>query len=258
MTKKLIVFDIDGTLVTDEQLVLSETKEAIAALKQAGHMVMIATGRSLPSAKLVLDDTGIEHCILSNGAVAFSEGDQIYGNALDKEALEEFIAISDENNVDIVFNGLKETKMRNQEFKPETKIAMESFGENLPEVEKDFHQREDIYQVVAVVKKDEMAIYGEKFPKFRFVRWHEFGVDVLPKNGSKAETLKIVADKYGFDQADIMAFGDGNNDIEMINYAGTGVVMGNAQPHLKEIADFITLSNNDGGICHALKHYKLV
>ncbi|MFW8052203.1 Cof-type HAD-IIB family hydrolase [Vagococcus fluvialis] len=258
MTKKLIVFDIDGTLVTDEHVLLPETKEAIKQLQQEGHMVMVATGRSLPIAVDVLEEAGIEHSILSNGAVAFVDGNQIYGNALSQEALEKLVTISDEENIDLVFNGLTETKIRNQDFQPETKLAMESFGESMPEVEKDFHKREKVYQIVALLSEAKMPVYENKFPEFRFVRWHEYGIDVLPKDGSKAETLKVVAKEYGFKQEDIIAFGDGNNDVEMITYAGVGVVMANGKPELKKVADFVTLSNNDGGIVHALKEFNLI
>lgn len=258
MSRKLIVFDIDGTLVNDDHELLEETLAAIASLKKAGHMVMCATGRSLPIAKEVLEAAEIEHSILSNGSVAFVDGQQIYGNALNQNSLSEFIALSDKENIDLVFHGLTETKMRNEDIQVETKLAMESFGENLPEVEADFHQKNDVYQVVALLPESKMFIYHDKFPDFRFVRWHEYGIDVLPQNGSKAETLKFVAEKYGFNREDIVAFGDGNNDMEMIAYAGIGVVMENAQPELKKIADFITLSNNDGGICHGLREYGLI
>jgi hydroxymethylpyrimidine pyrophosphatase-like HAD family hydrolase len=81
---------------------------------------------------------------------------------------------------------------------------------------------------------------------------------VLPNNGSKAETLKHVANKYGFEREDIVAFGDGNNDMEMLAYVGVGIAMENAKEELKAISDFVTLSNNDGGICHGLKEYGLI
>ncbi|MEG2254564.1 MAG: HAD family hydrolase [Vagococcus sp.] len=258
MTRKLVVFDIDGTLVTDTHEVLPETIEAIKQLQEAGHMVMCATGRSLPLAKEVLDEAGIEHAVLSNGAVAFVDGKQVYGNELDPKALEKLVRISDEETIDLVFNGLLETKLRNEDFQPETKLAMESFGESLPAIERDFYQKEPVYQVVALLGEEKMSVYEGQFPEFRFVRWHEYGIDVLPKNGSKAETLKIIAETYGFKQEDIIAFGDGNNDVEMIQYAGAGVVMANAQPSLKELGDFVTLSNNDGGICHGLREYGLL
>lgn len=258
MTKKLIVFDIDGTLITDDHVLLDETREAIQELKRQGHMVMVATGRSLPIAIDVLEESDIDHSILSNGAVAFIEGEQVYGNALDAEALEKLVEISDEEKIDLVFNGLKETKMRNVDFQPETRLAMESFGEDMPKVDRDFYKKEKVYQIVALLGEEKMSVYGDKFPEFRFVRWHEFGIDVLPKDGSKAETLKFIADKYGFSREDIVAFGDGNNDMEMLEYVGIGIAMENAKEDLKAVSDFVTLSNNEGGICHGLREYGLI
>lgn len=258
MTRKLIVFDIDGTLITDEHVLLEETRLAIQTLKEKGHMVMVATGRSLPIAVDVLEEADIKHSILSNGAVAFVDGEQIYGNALDEVALEKLVQISDEENIDLVFNGLTETKMRNDDFQPETRLAMESFGEDMPEIDRDFYKREKVYQIVALLGENKMLAYENKFPEFRFVRWHEYGIDVLPENGSKAETLKHVAKTYGFKREDIVAFGDGNNDMEMIAYAGVGIAMENAKEELKKVSDFVTLSNNDGGICHGLREYRLI
>ncbi|MEG0255836.1 HAD-IIB family hydrolase, partial [Vagococcus sp.] len=168
------------------------------------------------------------------------------------------IEVSDEHQIDLVFNGLMETKLRNKDFHPETKLAMESFGQALPDIDVSFHEKEDVYQIVALLSEEKMSAYNDKFPEFRFVRWHEYGVDVLPENGSKAETLKVVAKQYGFNREDIIAFGDGNNDMEMIQYAGIGVAMGNGRDELKEVSDFVTLTNNDGGICHALREFKLI
>lgn len=258
MSRKLIVFDIDGTLITDEHILLEETRLAIKSLKEKGHMVMCATGRSLPIAEDVLNEAGIEHSILSNGAVAFVEGQQIYGNALDEVALEKLVQISDKEKIDLVFNGLTKTKMRNEDFQPETRLAMESFGEDMPEVDRDFYKNEKVYQIVALLSEEKMPAYGEKFPEFRFVRWHEYGIDILPENGSKAETLKHVAETYGFKREDIIAFGDGNNDMEMLEYVGVGIAMANAHDELKAVSNFVTLSNNEGGICHGLKEYGLI
>lgn len=258
MTKKLVVFDIDGTLITNDHQLLDETAEAIKTLQNNDHMVMVATGRSYPIAKSVLDEAGITHSILSNGAVAFAENKQIYSNPLDKESMMKLIEVSDEHQIDLVFNGLMETKLRNKDFHPETKLAMESFGQALPDIDVSFHEKEDVYQIVALLSEEKMSAYNDKFPEFRFVRWHEYGVDVLPENGSKAETLKVVAKQYGFNREDIIAFGDGNNDMEMIQYAGIGVAMGNGRDELKEVSDFVTLTNNDGGICHALREFKLI
>lgn len=258
MNRKLIAFDIDGTLINDNHELLPETKEAIKKMQEAGHMVMCATGRSYPIAKSVLDEAGIKHYILSNGAVAFVNDKQVYSNPLNEEALEKLVQVSDERDIDIVFNGLMETKLRNEEFQKETKIAMESFGQKLPEIELDFHKRAAVYQVVALLKEEKMDAYEGNFPEFRFVRWHENGVDVLPENGSKAETLKEVAEQFGFKQEDIIAFGDGNNDMEMLAYAGVGIAMENGREELKAVSDFVTLSNNDGGIYHGLKEYGLV
>ena len=128
----------------------------------------------------------------------------------------------------------------------------------MPEIERDFHKREEVFQVVALLDEAKMRAYEGEFPEFRFVRWHEFGIDILPHDGSKAETLKYVSEKYGFKREDIIAFGDGNNDMEMLQFAGTGIAMANAKDDLKAVSDFVTLTNNEGGICHGLREVGLI
>lgn len=100
--------------------------------------------------------------------------------------------------------------------------------------------------------QDEEERYS-RFKEFDLVRWHERSTDVLPSGGSKAEGIKKVIEKLPFDREDTYAFGDGLNDLQMIEFAGTGVAMGNAVPELKKIADFITKPVDEDGIQYAVE-----
>ena len=92
-----------------------------------------------------------------------------------------------------------------------------------------FYQNNPLYQALLFYKEEEKAIYEDgAFPEFRFVRWHDAGVDVLPNPGSKAQTALWMAKHLGFAHEDTIAFGDGNNDYELISSVGYGVAMGNA------------------------------
>lgn len=258
MTKKLVLFDLDGTLLTDEHKVLDSTKEALEELKESGHVVMCATGRSYPLAKEIIEEVGFDNTILNNGAVAFYEGKQVYGNPLDRQAMERFIALNQENDIDLIFHSLKETKRYTESYQPITHDVMTSFGSFVPDYEANYHEDKDIYQIVSIIDEERMTLYGERFPEFRFVRWHEVGLDVLPHNGSKAETIKSVAKQLGISKEDIVAFGDGLNDIEMLDYVGTGVAMGNARPEAKAVSNHVTATNNEHGIAKALKELGLI
>ena len=258
MTKKLVLFDLDGTLLTDEHKVLDSTKEALEELEESGHIVMCATGRSYPLAKEIIEEVGFDNTILNNGAVAFYKGEQVYGNPLDRQAMERFISLNREENIDLIFHSLTETKRYSKNVETMTHNVMTSFGAFVPDYEEDYHVDKDIYQIVSIIEEERMVLYGEQFPEFRFVRWHDKGLDVLPYNGSKAETIKVVADQLGISREDIVAFGDGLNDIEMLDYVGTGVAMGNARPEAKAVSNHVTATNNDHGIAKALKELGLI
>ncbi len=93
---------------------------------------------------------------------------------------------------------------------------------------------------------------------FIFIRWHKYSMDILPKGGSKAEGIKQMIKKLNFDLKDVYAFGDGLNDIEMIQEVGTGVVMGNASDEVKQYADFVTHDVAEEGIPYGLKKLGLL
>ena len=78
--------------------------------------------------------------------------------------------------------------------------------------------------------------------------WNETGIDIISKHGGKAKGLAKFMERYGLRPGETMAFGDGENDIEMLRVAGLGVAMGNAEAAVKAAADRVTLSNNDNGI----------
>ena len=89
-------------------------------------------------------------------------------------------------------------------------------------------------------------------------RWNPLFADINVKINCKSKGIDAVIKHYGFDISEVMAFGDGGNDVKMIKHAAYGVVMGNAVDEAKEVADFVTTSVDEGGIANALKHYGVI
>ena len=258
MTRKLIAFDIDGTILDSNKHALPSTIQALDALRKQGHLLMIATGRSYLFAKEVIEELGFDHYILCNGAAAFVDNQQVYKNTLEPTELQRFIEKTKALKIDTASLTL-ETIKRNTDFQPTVmETAMTSFGQQLPEYHETFYQTQDIYQALAYFDEEFDGHFDEEFKQFRFVRWHPNSVDVVPHDGSKAETIKHVAKQFGFKLADTLAFGDGLNDIEMLQTVGVGVAMGNAEPAVKEVASFVTDSNDQDGIANALKKLDLI
>lgn len=258
MKRKLFAFDIDGTLLNSKKEALDSTREALHSLRQQGHLVTVATGRSRHLAQDIIRDLEFTNYVVCNGAGAFLDHEQIYKNLLDKEEITRLTKVMDEKEIDTAFVGLDESRRYSNYDMNKMERVMASFGSTVPDFAPDYHEEEDVYQCLTYFSKDLEQQVSRKFPEFRFIRWHEDCMDVLPKNGSKAATLSFMAQRLGIDQEDVIAFGDGENDIEMLEMAGVGVAMGNAIPEIQQSANMVTNSNDQDGIWKALKELAVI
>jgi len=100
--------------------------------------------------------------------------------------------------------------------------------------------------------------FEKEFPHLSFHRYFDYMVDIYPKNRSKLTGIKAIAHKYGLTLDDVITFGDGMNDLEMIQGVKFGVAMGNAQDKIKEVAYMITDSVNNDGVYNALVKLGLI
>lgn len=255
--KKIVFFDIDGTLLDHEKQLPSSTKKAITLLKENGVFVAIATGRApfmFTSLKKELD---IDSYVSFNGQFVVFENEVIYKNPLNHSELEKFLQDTNNNEHPLVF--MNELTMKSTiEYHPYIESSMGSLLFPHPDEDKSFYAHNEIYQSLLFCKVDDERLYFENFPEFDFIRWHPYSVDVLPKGGSKAEGIKQMIDRLGFDLKDVYAFGDGLNDLEMLKAVGTGVAMGNAVPEAKANANLVTSDVSKDGIWNGLKQLQLI
>ncbi|HGA3813760.1 TPA: Cof-type HAD-IIB family hydrolase, partial [Streptococcus agalactiae] len=118
--------------------------------------------------------------------------------------------------------------------------------------------REPIYQVVLVATEGESERIQKQFPRVKLTRSSPYSMDVISEGQSKVKGIERVGQRYGFDLSEVIAFGDSDNDIEMLSQVGIGVAMGNASQQVRENARYTTADNNDDGISKALAHYGLI
>jgi Cof subfamily protein (haloacid dehalogenase superfamily) len=255
--KKIVFFDIDGTLLDQEKKLPRSTKKAIQLLKENGVFVAIATGRApfmFTSLKKELD---IDSYVSFNGQYVVFENEAIYKNPLKQSELERFLLDTKTNEHPLIFMNELTMKATTQ-YHPFIETSMGSLLFPHPDEDKSFYVQNEIYQSLLFCKEDEETFYFENFPEFDFIRWHPYSVDILPKGGSKAEGIKKMIDRLGFDLKDVYAFGDGLNDLEMLKAVGTGVAMGNGVPEAKALANFVTSDVSEDGIWNGLKELKLI
>lgn len=259
MTRKLIAFDIDGTLLDSHGRVLPSTVTALEKLRQAGHLVTIASGRSRFLAQEILTRYHFENYLLVNGAAAFINHQQVVKKVLDTPELDRLIAFATELGIDVSYQNLDEIHRYQAEILPTVQQAMDSFRAQVPSHNPEFYHTHEIYQAIAYYDAsfDEQFAAAD-FQQFDLVRWHPSGVDIIPKNNSKAAGLIKMAEIAKIAHEDIIVFGDGLNDREMLRLAGVGVAMGNASAEVKDSADLVTADNNSDGIYQALQQLALL
>lgn len=258
MRRKLFAFDIDGTLLGTDRQPLESTREALKKLRQQGHLVTIATGRSRFMAQDIILDLDFSNYVLCNGAAAFLDHEQYYQNLLDEKELHRFASEVEKREIGLAYVGLDDVKKNNHHRRKQMAEAMGSIDFEAPEYDLNFHKENDVYQALAFYDTSSDGQFDHEFSKFRFIRWHSESVDIVPNNGSKAATLLNLADRVGIAREDIVTFGDGENDREMLREAGIGVAMGNALPHIQKEAKIVTDTNDNDGIWKALKELKAI
>lgn len=252
MDYKIVFFDVDGTITHQaDGSILDSTKDAIKALINKGIRVVAATGRPLSMCEEIRD-LGIDTFITANGAYVKHNQMIIHKVPMDKKNTQEVFDFARKSKHGLSFfteqffmNGVKNIEI--------SKALKESLSLNdYPTINQLIYNHE-VY-LMCLYANDEMVVdYITKFPYLIFKRWHPFILSVLQEDISKSLAAKKVLHFFDIDKSEAIAFGDGENDIDMLELAGVGVAMGNGNDKLKKVANFITKNSNEDGIEFALK-----
>lgn len=255
--KKFLFFDIDGTLYDSNKQLPAKAKEAIFEAKRNGHEVFIATGRAPFMIQEVLKELEIDSYICFNGQYVVYKNEVIYNNEIDKEQLQLVSEFAERNNHPLVYMNA-EKMISSIEHHPHIEESIETLKLPHPQYEEDFYLNQPIFQALVFCSIEEENSYHKTFSQLKFVRWHRVSVDILPKGTSKANGIHFVCEKYNIDLKDTIAFGDGLNDIEMLETVGFGVSMGNGHEEALKRADYVTSHVDEDGLVNALRYLNLI
>lgn len=253
MRKKYFFFDIDGTLTSDPQggNIPASTKAAICELREKGHFLAIATGRSYAMAKDYLDEFDFDNMV-SDGGNAVTINRVLQGiEPLDKACAVALIDECEEKGIawGVSYENAPYRWCKNEAF---MKCTKDSYMETRIDPKLDVHELSQIYKVYVCCKEtDEASIQGLK--SVPYARYHPEYVFVEPDD--KAKGIYTIMDYFHAPYEDVVVFGDGKNDLKMFREEWTSIAMGNAIPELKAKAAFVTKHVNDGGIAYACRHF---
>lgn len=258
LKKKLILLDIDGTIVdNDKKIIHPSTIKALELLKQNNHELVIASGRAyfmLYSIQEIMHL--INHYILINGQHIISRNSTIYEDTINFFSLEKLIRNLNEKNITYGFESAYKEAI--SEINSRVTQAFTDLNLNLPPVNGEFYKEQKVHQMWCFCDEKDIEELKKDNPEFDFVRWTTVGCDIIKKGQSKGKGLKFLIEELGMDIEDVIAIGDGDNDIEMVKMAGLGIAMGNATEKLKAVSDYVTDHISNDGFYKAFKYFGLI
>ena len=265
---KLVALDMDGTLLNSEKEITERNKQAIAKAREKGVSVVLASGRPLHGMKEKLNELELTS---ENDFVVSFNGSFVHRVADFKEIHSRIITGKDAKRV---ANLAKELGVHMHAFSVEHGLITpennpytghEATINGVETTEFDFSQLEDDHSIIKVMFADAPEVLDKATPQlpselyddYTVVRSAHIFLEFLNKGSNKGVGVATVADHLGINPDEVICMGDAENDHHMIEYAGLGVAMANATDETKEIADYITDSNEDSGVAKVIEKFIL-
>ena len=274
---KAIFFDIDGTLVDFDGTISDSTIEALHRARANGHAIFISSGRSKSMIDHRLFDIGFDGMVASSGAYVEYHDEVIYANFMGEDILRDLIAYMDEHHMAYIFqctDHILSTSECNHRFfntmkgdNTEEESSVDSLLQNrisdddlvanlskYPNVEKAAYTCSDVG--VDQVRADLAPLFDVTAMSFQDAA--DSAGEITKAGVNKALGIQKVMEHLGLSREEVIAFGDAANDYEMIEFAGTGVAMGNASDEIKELADMVTDSVSADGVFKGMQQLQLI
>lgn len=259
---KLVVFDCDGTLLNSRKEMSDSTLSSIKKLVANGIKVVIASARPFYRLRPYLERIGTmsddQYTISFNGGLITNNTDTstILTTGFKNNEINSIISYGESIHThifmyskDAVFSNFNDLKY--QKKNPDVAFKVVDLSEVIS-------SNIEIFKIVYVNTPDITQEIRDNLPQAMIDEYEVSSsvpqfVEFVPKGITKAMALSIISERLNITSKDIIAFGDEDNDIPMLKYAGYSVAMGNASKKVQEMADYITKSNDDDGVAHALQ-----
>lgn len=259
--RKIIFFDIDGTLCPFGGQVLESTKEALVRLKARGHIPVVCTGRPRCSVFPEITDLDFPGIIAGAGTFIEYEGQVLKDRLLTREELRRAMGFLAEIDMPVLLEGTQymcydRTRNMEEEFRILKRMHREA-----PEKLGDLSLDAEVGKMTIFLRDRELfAARCEELSDLYTIIHYEKGIhaELVPKGMSKAQGIRDLITYLGIPKEDTYAFGDGPNDLQMLQYVEYGVAMGNSEPRILQAAKYKTKRIEEDGIWEALRNFGLI
>ena len=260
---KAVFSDIDGTLLNSNHQIPTETKNKIQEMNERGIPYVLVSARMPKGMTNIRAELGAKSpMICYSGALVVDEEDNpIYSVAISKENAKNLCKRIQELNAKISINIYTNDEWL-VEDKEEYWAAQESDITGVIPEEVSFEDGEvyqEVHKILCMGNKEEIAQLEQQlikeFPEIRIYRSKDTYLEIMSMKASKSDAIHMLKNHFHVEREEIIAFGDNFNDIDMLQYAGLGVAMGNASDEVKQAADIVTDINDNEGERQILDQY---
>ena len=257
---KIVFTDIDGTLFSHTQGKIPESAiAAIEALREKGIKLFLCSGRNyyLIRKSGILNVIEPDGMVTMNGSNAIIGDNVIYRYPIPSEVVDKIILFAKRLRFGLTL--IEENEGHINMIDERVISAHEKYGTRFPQP-RTFPDHYDrvVYQMIAFCDKFDEELFLPHLKDCKSARWDEYAVDIMPKDSDKAKGILSVLEYYGYEPKNALVLGDALNDIEMMQFAGVSIAMGNAKPETKKAADYVTADIDDDGWAKGLAHFGLI
>lgn len=262
---KLIAIDMDGTLLNSKKELLEETKQYFKNFhnKNTETLLVLCTGRPESGIRPYLKDLGYleeNHYVISqNGANIYESqtGKRVMDAFVDSKAIQKWIEFGKTHGISVMGAGVDYYYSFDEDPTEWMEFDVKIVSGKLKRITKDESLNTDFYKLLLLGDEEKLNEFETIIPQewrdeFYVVRSQKYLVEVLTKGVNKAFGVEKLAKELNIQSSEIAAIGDAANDIEMLEYAGLAIAMGNASEEVKAISDIVTDTNENNGVIKAI------
>lgn len=263
MDRKIMFFDIDGTILTeDTHMIPDSTIKAIKEAREKGHLAFINTGRTYFNIEKAIREIGFDGFVCGCGTYINIDNQVIAATTLEEDICRKIIELLRKHNMDAVLEGVEDAYFDSREaVSDDMKKLQEHFHTRGYGLKKNWDYEGLLYDKIFAKANPDTNI--NEFKKslgdgFEYIDRGDCLYEIVPKGYSKASGIKRVLEYYQLPVENAYVFGDSSNDLPMFEYVANSIAMGKSDECITNIASFITKDIYEDGIAYGMKHFQII
>ena len=261
MYQAITVFDLDATLLNEAKRIPTENLTALAALRANHVLPVIATGRDRFEISDIISSGHFDTIVSANGADVYANNQQLFENTIARTTIAALSTWATKHHVSLALSNHDGIGLNHPDDLVKTNY--QRINRPIPPLSPNFYQSQNISKALIFLADHGQgaALEAElraKFSDLTFYRNSDVCIDIVPTGTTKASGLEILQRSTQLKGLPTYTFGDGHNDISMLQAGTVGIAMGNADVDVQTQADYVTDRFDAGGIVHALQHFQLI